>query len=289
MTALAPMSSHLLQRPMTPQNLDILLPVTYKAYQPDPDTMSQMQHLACFAGGMYALSSRLFDRPEDLSTARRLTEGCIWAYNSTPTKIMPEKFFFVPCPSSSSPTDSATTPSTCTWNQTLYNEHLWQDHIHHQSPLGPLPMDFRASLADQKALAINSTSCPQGMTAISSATYRLRPEAIESIFVLYRITGDTWLREAAWDMFSAITAQTKAQFGYSSIADVTVPVDTDDSLGSAVSVAQKKKPQHKKLDRQETFWTAETLKYFYLIFADERTVSLDEWVFNTEAHPFRLG
>jgi len=30
---------------------------------------------------------------------------------------------------------------------------------------------------------------------------------------------------------------------------------------------------------------AETLKYFYLIFTDPGVVSLDEWVFNTEAHP----
>lgn len=31
----------------------------------------------------------------------------------------------------------------------------------------------------------------------------------------------------------------------------------------------------------------ETLKYFYLIFDDESTISLDEWVLNTEAHPFK--
>jgi len=32
---------------------------------------------------------------------------------------------------------------------------------------------------------------------------------------------------------------------------------------------------------------AETLKYFYLLFSQEDVVSLDEWVLNTEAHPFR--
>jgi len=40
-------------------------------------------------------------------------------------------------------------------------------------------------------------------------------------------------------------------------------------------------------DNMESFWTAETLKYFYLIFEDSDVVSLDEWVLNTEAHPFR--
>jgi mannosyl-oligosaccharide alpha-1,2-mannosidase len=40
-------------------------------------------------------------------------------------------------------------------------------------------------------------------------------------------------------------------------------------------------------DKMESFWTAETLKYFYLIFSTPDMISLDDWVFNTEAHPFR--
>jgi len=32
---------------------------------------------------------------------------------------------------------------------------------------------------------------------------------------------------------------------------------------------------------------AETLKYFYLIFSEPELVSLDDFVFNTEAHPLR--
>jgi mannosyl-oligosaccharide alpha-1,2-mannosidase len=33
---------------------------------------------------------------------------------------------------------------------------------------------------------------------------------------------------------------------------------------------------------------AETLKYFYLIFSTPDTISLDDYVFNTEAHPFKI-
>jgi len=33
---------------------------------------------------------------------------------------------------------------------------------------------------------------------------------------------------------------------------------------------------------------AETLKYFYLIFSDPDLISLDDYVLNTEAHPFRI-
>jgi hypothetical protein len=37
----------------------------------------------------------------------------------------------------------------------------------------------------------------------------------------------------------------------------------------------------------ETFFIAETLKYFYLTFNAKATVNLDDYVFSTEAHPFR--
>jgi mannosyl-oligosaccharide alpha-1,2-mannosidase len=36
-----------------------------------------------------------------------------------------------------------------------------------------------------------------------------------------------------------------------------------------------------------SFWLAETLKYFYLLYSEPSLMSLDEWVFNTEAHPFK--
>lgn len=43
-------------------------------------------------------------------------------------------------------------------------------------------------------------------------------------------------------------------------------------------------------DKQESFWLAETLKYFYLLFSPPDALPLtgDEgWVLNTEAHPLR--
>ncbi|KAA0184403.1 hypothetical protein HAZT_HAZT005372 [Hyalella azteca] len=43
-----------------------------------------------------------------------------------------------------------------------------------------------------------------------------------------------------------------------------------------------------KDDVQQSFLFAETLKYLYLIFSDDSLISLDEWVFNTEAHPIPI-
>ena len=36
---------------------------------------------------------------------------------------------------------------------------------------------------------------------------------------------------------------------------------------------------------QQSFFLAETLKYLYLLFSDDSVIPLDQWVFNTEAHP----
>lgn len=41
-------------------------------------------------------------------------------------------------------------------------------------------------------------------------------------------------------------------------------------------------------DRMETFWLSETLKYLYLLFSGPDVLPLNEYVFNTEAHPLPI-
>ena len=86
-----------------------------------------------------------------------------------------------------------------------------------------------------------------------------RPEAIESVFIMWRITGDVYWRKKGWDMFEAIHKATSADFGASAILDVTSETPV-------------------KLDEMESFWLAETLKYFYLLFSDPSLISLDDYV-----------
>jgi len=43
-----------------------------------------------------------------------------------------------------------------------------------------------------------------------------------------------------------------------------------------------------KDDMMQSFFLAETLKYLYLLFSPSTVIPLDEWVFNTEAHPVRI-
>lgn len=100
--------------------------------------------------------------------------------------------------------------------------------------------------------------------------YLLRPETVESLFILYRVTGDEKYREYGWNIFEAIEKHCKVEFGYSGVGDTfTVPVSHD--------------------DHQQSFFLAETLKYLYLLFSPKTLLPLDKWVFNTEAHPLKIS
>ncbi|KAK9909409.1 hypothetical protein WJX75_001817 [Coccomyxa subellipsoidea] len=99
----------------------------------------------------------------------------------------------------------------------------------------------------------------------------LRPEVVESIFMLYRTTNDTLYRDMGWSIFQAFETYSKVDSGgYSGVVDVGIVPPTKD-------------------DKMQSFWLAETLKYLYLLFSPSSTIPLSDWVFNTEAHPFRLG
>ncbi|KAK4176474.1 family 47 putative glycoside hydrolase [Triangularia setosa] len=128
------------------------------------------------------------------------------------------------------------------------------------------PMTHEEYIADR----LKNEIIPPGFVSLNDKRYILRPEAIESVWYMYRITGDPIWQEKGWKMFESVIKHTQTEVGHSAIRDVTVKSDAggmDDSM--------------------ESFWLAETLKYFYLLFAEPGVVSLDEWVLNTEAHPFR--
>ncbi|KAI8936686.1 hypothetical protein NX059_007078 [Plenodomus lindquistii] len=110
---------------------------------------------------------------------------------------------------------------------------------------------------------------------ITNPGYQLRPEVIESYYYAFRATGNPMYQDWAWDAFVAINATTRVGSGYSSISDVNV------------------KDGGNHTDFQESFWFAEVLKYSYLIQAEEAEWQVgkdgvNEWVFNTEAHPVKV-
>ena len=113
------MTKHLLFRPMVPGEEDILVLGTasttaYPDISGNMQLTPEQQHLLCFAGGMYAVGAKIFNREADLDIAAKLTDGCVWAYNATTTGIMPEAFLMMPCESK----------NQCKWNQTRWYEEL---------------------------------------------------------------------------------------------------------------------------------------------------------------------
>lgn len=200
---------------------------------------SEMEHLACYAGGMFALAGRVLNRPEDVELGARLTKGCIWAYQETRSGVMPETFRAQVC-------DNVDPSMRCMATEEA------EQQVRKRPGISPI---------DNK--------------------YILRPEAIESVFYMYRVTGDPVWLEHGWNMFSSIEKLTRM---------------VDDS-GNVIAYAAAQRVETKYdpisnlnlRNEAESFWLGETLKYAYLLFADPSVVSLDEYVFNTEAHPFRLS
>lgn len=97
----------------------------------------------------------------------------------------------------------------------------------------------------------------------------LRPETVESLYYMYKVTKNKKYQDYGWKIFEAFEKYTKIEGGgYTSISDVTNPYNT--------------KPR----DKMESFFLAETLKYFYLLFEDDNSPNFDlrKWVINTEAH-----
>ncbi|KAI1080889.1 glycoside hydrolase family 47 protein [Whalleya microplaca] len=374
----------LLYRPMIPDNRDILFSAKINTQgNPEVDAVMEWEvtHLTCFIGGMFGLGGKVFDVPEDVEIGKKLTDGCVWAYETMPSGIMPEGASVVPCAE----------VNNCHWNETMYWEWLdplfasrnaqveefdtrqkqlkaekakakeekkfvaaaaekaanaeqdgqfsretFNDKSRHapdpdelesrkvqkRAPptkiptssdrngaskestksnkleealdmnvgsgatvkpvdLGagqiPLQEEVEEEFPDpQRPLSheeyvqsrIKNERIPAGYVNVHFRRYILRPEAIESVWYMYRITGDSYWQDKGWKMFNAIVSQTRTEAGNSAIDDVLTP-------NSA------------QVDEMESFWLAETLKYFYLLFSDPSLISLDEWVLNTEAHPFK--
>jgi mannosyl-oligosaccharide alpha-1,2-mannosidase len=119
-------------------------------------------------------------------------------------------------------------------------------------------------------LAPESVEFRQGADFASNQEYYLlRPETSESLFYLWRITKDEKYREWQWDIFLHLKEYCHVPSGgFAGLRGVNIiPPEQD--------------------DQQQSYLLAETFKYMYLTFADD-VLPLNEWVFNTEAHPLKI-
>ncbi|PSS18182.1 Mannosyl-oligosaccharide 1,2-alpha-mannosidase [Actinidia chinensis var. chinensis] len=179
---------------------------TYISEKMGSSLIDKMDELACFAPGMIALGASGYgpdDSQKFLSLAEELAWTCYNFYQSTPTKLAGENYFF------NSGQDMSVGTS---WNI-------------------------------------------------------LRPETVESLFYLWRLTGNKTYQEWGWNIFEAFEKNSRIESGYVGLKDVNTGV---------------------KDNMMQSFFLAETLKYFYLLYSPSSVIPLDEWVFNTEAHPLKI-
>ncbi|XP_032993217.1 endoplasmic reticulum mannosyl-oligosaccharide 1,2-alpha-mannosidase isoform X2 [Lacerta agilis] len=100
----------------------------------------------------------------------------------------------------------------------------------------------------------------------------LRPETVESLFYLYRFTGDKKYQDWGWEILQSFNKYTR------------VPTGGYTSINNVQSTSN---PEPR--DKMESFFLGETLKYLFLLFSDDvDLINLDKYVFNTEAHPLPI-
>ncbi|KAJ3424700.1 mannosyl-oligosaccharide alpha-12-mannosidase-related [Anaeramoeba flamelloides] len=99
--------------------------------------------------------------------------------------------------------------------------------------------------------------------------WHTQPETIESVFYLWRITHHPYYRNWGYQLIRSIQRHARIENGFATVKDISNLETGND-------------------DETPSFFFSETLKYLFLLFSDDNVVPLNKWVFNTEAHPFRI-
>ncbi|KAF9218503.1 seven-hairpin glycosidase [Gyrodon lividus] len=235
------------------ENLFYLSPTRNLLYVTDTDQGSpsrKLEHLSCFLPGLLALGAQTLALPpadHELHewAARGLAYTCYISYAESASGLGPEEVVMDAWPASGRFAGR------------------WIDQVHawiQNGRQGGVPPGLHEPVP---------TKTGHRDYRITSAVYLLRPETVESFYLLWRTTGDERWRDRGWEVFQAINNHTRTTYGFASIRDVnTVPTI--------------------KKDEMPSYFLAETLKYLYLLFVDEELIPLDRWVFNTEAHPLPI-
>ncbi|KAJ8495292.1 hypothetical protein ONZ45_g12916 [Pleurotus djamor] len=205
------------------------------------------EHLSCFLPGLLALGAHTLgdalssrDREMHMFAARGLAYTCFVTYDDQRTGLGPDEMRMKK------------------WENT--EDGKWLQHYERWEKEGR-PGSVPPGVGEVERAKGNDRDY-----SATKAAYLLRPETVESFFILWQTTGDERWRERGWKVFQAIQKHTRTEFGYASVGTVDSPLPT---------------PRNE----MPSFFLAETLKYLYLLFMDEDILPLDQWVFNTEAHP----
>ncbi|KAG7093958.1 hypothetical protein E1B28_007591 [Marasmius oreades] len=183
--------------------------------------------------------------------AEGLAQTCWLSYADQPTGLGPDEMIF---------------------RTTSRHAYPWMDAIEHWRKSGS--RGAPPGIGDKRAVALTREQRLKGDArtrdyVLKKSGYLLRPETIESLYLMWHFTGDVKWRVRGWKIFEAIERYTKTQYGYASVRNV-------EHMSAP------------KLDELPSYFFAETLKYLYLMFRNDDLLPLDQWVLNTEAHPLPI-
>ena len=229
-------------------------------------------HLVCYLPGTLALAAHNgLSKKSFMRIAKDLMYTCYRMYKDMPTGLSPEIVHFNMDPGATKDIYvEVCSFLDCTRNASLY---AWTLCLY-------LCIYFSIQTCLFTTILIQPLNCHN----------ILRPETVESLFYLYRFTNETKYRSWGWkilqvgtisflsvylhiifSLYQAFNNYARLEDGYSSINNVTNTTHLD----------------HR--DKMEGFFLGQTLKYLFLLFADDHSIiSLDHWVLNTAAHPLPI-
>ncbi|ELR62708.1 UDP-N-acetylhexosamine pyrophosphorylase-like protein 1 [Bos mutus] len=226
-------------------------------------TLWFQDHLVCFLPGTLALGAHHGLPAEHMELAQALMDTCYQMYRQMETGLSPEIAHF---------------------------------NLHHTKAVKDVQVKAAAS------------------------HHLLRPETVESLFYLYRLTGNRKYQDWGWEILHSFNTYTRgcdltfalwplrwtlypsgglgAFVRPAQVLEVALGIwslkgtmaDLQVPSGGYSSISNVQDPRHPQpRDKMESFFLGETLKYLYLLFSDDPDLlSLDTYVFNTEAHPLPI-
>ncbi|KAF2667670.1 glycoside hydrolase family 47 protein [Microthyrium microscopicum] len=277
--------------------------LTFLAVYNGQKLIYESEHLACFAGGNFILGGLVLGEKKYTDFGIKLTTACHETYTGTATGIGPEIFDWIPSTCKNTGPQAPPTYEPPAYEPPSYVKRSPKlsaspeaspdayNRIANDSPppatltvVTPpstsTPPSTPPAKPDPCALPTlyNDQTAFYNKTGfyITDANYDLRPEVVESIYYAYRVTGDPKYQEWAWNAFLAINSTTRVGSGYSQVKNVNV------KGGGGFT------------NNQESFFFAELMKYLYLIHSEDGMWQVNykgrnEYVYNTEAHPFKVA
>lgn len=131
---------------------------------------------------MLAMGAKTFNEPEDMEIAKQLLETCVYMYRTTTTGLSPENWMI-----------STTEPyNPLTFNKTEKELEVMHEWWYETNATAPKQQQ---QVLDKKEPYVIDYQLPPPRKRpealmFGDRRYILRPETLESLFILYRITGD---------------------------------------------------------------------------------------------------